>query len=464
MGMQQCTYLESSHSYRKNLKRLYIVHPTFFTRTLVRLISTGSYFVSPKFAKKIVQCNNLEELNRQIPLNQLEIPPEVLIWDLKMGAKEEAESRDDDMATIPIVVRDCIDALKGTATTKCLLDTEGLFRVSPSNALLRSAKYAYQLNRRPNLSRFVEKDAHLPAALLKSNLRTLANPMFPASSYPSIQRCPTTSDEELLHHIREVLLPALDESKLILLSYILQCLHEVSMRSDKNRMDSSNLATVMTPNLVCSDDPIKDVTMCRVQKLDYLNDGNEEKTVSATTLGTVIAFCIERYYEVFDEIDFETPILNFEENGEQKRNSLGTLTSSTKKSMGPRQLPSLPRPSLWNGVPAPVSPTSKTLSTQRSTSSLRVKNRLLSGGSMRGGGVSLVDKGTQSVALVPTSATGEFQRRNSKSISHDFDDGEEGEADDSLVDLFASPTMHARKRSGSNVQGHRRPLSEVFEE
>lgn len=420
--------------------------------------------MSPKFAKKIIQCNSLDDLDRQVALNQLEIPPEVLIWDLKVGAKEEVEGRDEEMATIPIMVRDSIDALKGFNSAKCLLDTEGIFRVSPSIALLRSAKYAYQLNRRPNLSRFVEKDVHLPAALLKSNLRDLTEPLFPALSYSCIERCPTTSDEELLHYIRQVLLPILDEGKLILLSYILQCLHEVSMRSDKNRMDSSNLATVMTPNLVRSEDPIKDVMMCRVQKLDYLDDGKEEKSVSATTLGTIVAYCIERYYEVFDEIDFELPILNFEENGEQKRDSLGTLTSSTKKSLGPRNLPSSPRRSQWNGGgPAPLSPSTKTLSTQRSTSSLRVKNRSMSGGSMRTGGVSLVDKGTQSVALVGTSAKGEFQRRNSKSCSHDVDDAEEGEGEDSLADLRASPT-HARKRSNPNAPGHRRPLSEVFEE
>jgi Rho GTPase-activating protein 1 len=156
-------------SYRKNLKKLYIVHPTFFTRTLVRFISTGSYFISPKFEKKIVQCNSLRELGQHVPLTQLEIPPEVLIWDLKIGAQEDPKESIEDMATIPNMIRDCIDSLKGTFSGNCLLDTEGIFRVSPSNAFLRSAKYAYRLAHRPNLARFVEKDIHLPAALLKSN-------------------------------------------------------------------------------------------------------------------------------------------------------------------------------------------------------------------------------------------------------------------------------------------------------
>jgi hypothetical protein len=388
----------------------------------------------------------------------------VLIWNLKIGAKEEIE-REDDMATVPIMVRDCVDALKGNSNAKCLLDIDGIFRVSPSNALLRSAKYAYQLNRRPNLERFVEKDVHLPAALLKSNLRSLPYPLFPASTYPTIRHCPVASDEELLHYLRETLLPTLDEGKLILLSFILQCLHEVSLRSDKNRMDSSNLATVMTPNLVCSEDPIEDVMMCRVQKIDHTVEGNEETTGATTTLGTIIAFCIERYYEVFDEIDFETPILNFEVDKEEKRNSLGTLTSSTKKSLDPRNLPSSPtHRSFRNNMIAPLSPSMSTLTTKRSTGSLRIKNRTVSGGSMRVG-VNVIDKGPQSIALVGTSASGEFASNHNIELQSPSIDAEANEGEDSLLSLPDSPTVYTRRRANSKVDsGHRRPLSEVFEE
>lgn len=469
-------------SYRKNLKRLYIVHPTFFTKTLVRLISTGSYFVSPKFARKIVQCDTLHDLGNHIPLHQLDIPPEVLIWDLKMGAREESEKTNefDDIATIPTNVRDCIEALKGSNGTKCLLDIEGIFRVPPSYALLQSAKYAYRLNRRPNLTRFVEKDVHLPAALLKSSLRTLPLPLFPSYLYPTIERCPTTSEEDMLHYLRHNLLPTLDEGKLILLSYILQCLHQVSLRSDKNRMDSFNLSTVVTPNLVRSEDAMKDVAMCRVQRILKQGQGDWEEdnktqtiTNSTATLGSIIAFCISHYYEVFDEVDLDMPILNFGTDRDQKRGSLGTLSSNSKKPFVQRNFSNTSSPlqgSTRNGIMSPYSPSTKTLSNKHSSNSLRVKNRITSGGSLRGG-VNLVDKGIQSVALVGTSATGEFGKpnivikRSSLELEEQEDDG-----DESLQELAqASPTIHPRKVTPSNMDGlriqhDRRPLSEVFEE
>ena len=436
---------------------MYIVHPTRFTRTLVRLISTGTYFISPKFARKIVQLDSLEALNSQVPLSQLDIPPEVLIWDLKMGAKEDVTASYEQATPVPALVRDCVSALKGNKNNgqRCLLDIEGIFRVSPSNALLRSAKYAYRLTPRPNFARFVEKDDHLPAALLKDYLRQLPSPLFPASVYGIIESCPTASGDETLAYVRDVLLPTLGEEQLGLLSYVLQCLHEVSLRSAKNRMDVSNLAVVLTPNLVHSGDAVRDVKMCRVQKE---GEGREK-----TTLGTVMAFCIERYYEVFDEFDYDLPVLNFQ----SERGDLGNLTSSKRASSGPRHVPSSP-PRMFSPLAGmPTSPSPNTPTTVRSSNSIRLKNRLLSGGSFRSGLSSSYEKGNQSVALVATSATGEFERGNSSSRPSSSMDTDE-EADSSFLSLPLSPSPKVRK-VGSNAElsagrHDRRPLSEVFEE
>lgn len=91
-------------------------------------------------------------------------------------------------------------------------------------------------------------------------------------------------------------------------------LHDVSLRSDTNRMDAFNLAIVICPNLVKSSNPMRDVMMCTVAvpgmstpslttstatlaQLQSLPEGEGK-----TTLGTVIAFCIRRYYEIFDEV------------------------------------------------------------------------------------------------------------------------------------------------------------------
>lgn len=85
-------------------------------------------------------------------------------------------------------------------------------------------------------------------------------------------------------------------------------------------MDAFNLAMMISPNLVKGSNPIRDVMMCSVplptsvtgmsassvaarfasQESDSPN--YNENTENKTTLGMVIAFCIRRYYEIFDEI------------------------------------------------------------------------------------------------------------------------------------------------------------------
>jgi Rho GTPase-activating protein 1 len=70
-------------------------------------------------------------------------------------------------------------------------------------------------------------------------------------------------------------------------------------------MDDYNLAIVLTPNLTKGSNPIRDVAMCAVAGAPALGSRNSPTTTAAegkTTLGSIIALCIRRYYEIFDEI------------------------------------------------------------------------------------------------------------------------------------------------------------------
>jgi Rho GTPase-activating protein 1 len=93
-------------------------------------------------------------------------------------------------------------------------------------------------------------------------------------------------------------------------------------------MDAYNLAIVFTPNLVSNDNPLKAVQMSMVSSPDSASQhskdilskgdksskpltsqpptggplGDSTAAPGGTTLGTVIRFCIEHYYEIFDEI------------------------------------------------------------------------------------------------------------------------------------------------------------------
>ena len=83
-------------------------------------------------------------------------------------------------------------------------------------------------------------------------------------------------------------------------------MHDVSLRSASNRMDAHNLALVLCPNLVSGPSLTRDVTMCTIpggpSMYPSTSSTPENEPKRKTTLGLVIKLCIQRYYEVFDEI------------------------------------------------------------------------------------------------------------------------------------------------------------------
>ena len=108
------------------------------------------------------------------------------------------------------------------------MQEEGLFRRSPSSALLRAAQEAYDRGNVVSLESFA--DPHLAAVLLKKYLRDLPDPIFPERTYGVIKRCPLPSaaagdddlEQAIIVYIREILLPDLVPCALILLSQVLR--------------------------------------------------------------------------------------------------------------------------------------------------------------------------------------------------------------------------------------------------
>ncbi|GAC93215.1 hypothetical protein PHSY_000778 [Pseudozyma hubeiensis SY62] len=355
-------YQRLDRRFRKNLKKLYIVHPTWFTKGLMRVVTTGSYLVSPKFSKKVVQLETLSRLAELVPLTQVDIPPEVLQYNSRFEAKvvipaaatgsADAEGQDGgekvfgvdlvqlmgefgESGGVPRVVRDCAEAILNDNDGIIPATVEGIFRRSPSSALLKTAQESYDRGHPVSLSQY--RDPHIPAVLLKMFLRSLPRPIFPSSLYPLIQSCPppplfasdpneTARSNETIDYLRTKLLPALQPAcSGILLSYVLEMLHKVSLRKQENKMDAANLATVVAPNLVSSGNAMKDVLICRVEGINSMAGGNSVQNSpraspgggrkmslsngdaggsGGTTLGSILRFCIERYYEIFDEVSF----------------------------------------------------------------------------------------------------------------------------------------------------------------
>ncbi|KZP23326.1 CDC42 rho GTPase-activating protein [Athelia psychrophila] len=313
-------YRSLSRKYRKNLKRLYIVHSTFFSKML---FSLAGAIISPKFFRKLEYINTLSELAHQVPLTQIDIPPAVYQENSKQERQitlpvptrssvfgvplEELMGFDGDKGGVPRVVKDCIQYLRETG-----LDQDGLFRRSPNSLLLRQIQDAY--DRGNVVSMDTIGDPHLAAVLLKKFLRDLPQPIFKEAIYPVIRRCPPPNDDpadiSAVAYIRDTLLSQLDPCVYIVLSHYLHLMHEVSLRSSTNRMDAHNLAVVLCPNLVSGPDPLRDVMMCAVPAGPALQDTPAQASASPpegrTTIGAVIKLCIQRYYEVFDEVPDRT--------------------------------------------------------------------------------------------------------------------------------------------------------------
>ncbi|KIK80190.1 hypothetical protein PAXRUDRAFT_833676 [Paxillus rubicundulus Ve08.2h10] len=329
-------YRSLSRKYRKNLKRLYIVHSSFFSKML---FSVAGAIISPKFFRKIVYISTLSELARHVPLTQINIPPAVYQENLKHEKQismpiplrasvfgvplEELMGFDGEKGSIPRVVKDAIQFIRERG-----LDEDGLFRRSPNSALLKQVQQAYDRGQVVSLETF--NDPYLASVLIKKYLRDLPNPPFSESLYPVVWQCPMPStdpaDMAAVTYIRDTLLPQLMPCVYIILSQVLHLLHEVSSHSLKNRMDAHNLAVVICPNLVKSSNPMKDVLMCAVPGGPSVTDdslslpfsptsrpvSDPTTTLSGlssgsfseerTTLGAVIKLCIQRYYEIFDEV------------------------------------------------------------------------------------------------------------------------------------------------------------------
>ncbi|CAK5266962.1 unnamed protein product, partial [Mycena citricolor] len=322
-------YRSLSRKYRKNLKRLYIIHSSFFSKML---FSLAGAIISPKFFRKIAYIGTLSELAFHIPITQIDLSPSVYQENLKYESKitmpvttrgdthifgvplEDLMGFDGEKGGLPRPVKDCIQFIRETG-----LEEEGLFRRSPSSAMLRAAQEAYDRGHFVSLETF--GDPHLAAVLVKKYLRDLPEPIFPESLYAVIRRCPApsatldTSDSVTIErdlaavaYVRDSILPQLPLCTYILLSNVLHLMHDVSLRAASNRMDAHNLAVVLSPNLVKSKtNPIRDVWMCSVPGGPALFSPEASPSTDVfpegkTTLGAIVKLCILRYFEVFDEL------------------------------------------------------------------------------------------------------------------------------------------------------------------
>lgn len=259
-------YRELDRKYKKNLKALYLVHPTNFIRILWSIFRP---FISVKFGRKMMYINYLHELKEHLHFDQLKVPPMVLSYDAKLVAAHKPKYPYSDTRsvnnsalpktqqfgvtlyyikentghTIPPVVQETVEYLRLHA-----LDTEGIFRRTANAAVLRQTQHKFNLGEKVDFEAL--GDITIPSVILKTFLRELQEPILTFELYEPIMKLYGQEKDRQIIEARRMLTEELPHDNYQVLKFILDLLEEVAAHSDKNRMTTQNLAIVFGPNLI----------------------------------------------------------------------------------------------------------------------------------------------------------------------------------------------------------------------
>ncbi|XP_053243599.1 rho GTPase-activating protein 8 isoform X2 [Podarcis raffonei] len=220
----QSAYKEFDRKYKKNLKALYIVHPTNFIKIIWNIFKP---LISHKFGKKVIYLNYLSDLRDHLKYDQLKIPQEVIRHDENLRTKQKKKpltavkippprpplptqqfgvslqylKAKNKGELIPPVMKHTVSYLKRKG-----LKAEGLFRRSASIQSIKEIQKLYNQG-------------------VESSLR--------------VMNC-----REIVH--------GLPEQNYAVLKFLICFLHMVSQESIFNKMTGSNLACVFGLNLIWS--------------------------------------------------------------------------------------------------------------------------------------------------------------------------------------------------------------------
>ncbi|XP_068792587.1 T-cell activation Rho GTPase-activating protein-like [Struthio camelus] len=162
--------------------------------------------------------------------------------------------------------------------------TEGIFRKAATEKARRELKEDLNRGRSVDLA---SQPAHLLAAVLKDFLRNIPSKLLVAELYDKwLLALEKPRQQEKIEALREVA-GKLPRANLLLLQRLLSVLHHISDNAESNRMDASNLAICVGPNMLSPD--MDNLLPLAVQK----------ESIDKVTL--LVAFLIENCAAVFGE-------------------------------------------------------------------------------------------------------------------------------------------------------------------
>ncbi|XP_030054290.1 T-cell activation Rho GTPase-activating protein isoform X2 [Microcaecilia unicolor] len=181
--------------------------------------------------------------------------------------------------TLPKPILDVLTllCLKGTTT-------EGIFRKPANQKALKELKDDLNLGKAVDLQ---SKSVHLLAAILKEFLREIPHKLLSCDlCHEWMAALEKMNIHDRIEDMKQVA-DKLPGPNLLLLRYLVCVLHHISKNSDVNKMDSSNLAVCIGPNLLTLDQD----TSLSLEAQKELSD----------KVNALVAFFIENCFELFGE-------------------------------------------------------------------------------------------------------------------------------------------------------------------
>lgn len=254
-------YKMLNRKFKKNLKALYIVHPTTFVKFLWQVLRP---LISSKINKKVTYCNNLTELSNHIDLETLQIPEMVKAYDSRLkpsnnNTKNVILNVDDEgkfqqfKVSLEMIAAnnggDCIPLCLKEAVVflRQNLDEEGIFRKSGNAERIRQIKRLY--NHGQPVA-YDQHEIHVAACVLKAFFSELPESLLPESLFDEMAALQALDVADKVDVAKDLLKAKLPELNYNLLKFLISFLSEVAAHSAKNKMNARNLSTIMGPNFL----------------------------------------------------------------------------------------------------------------------------------------------------------------------------------------------------------------------
>uniref|UniRef100_A0A8C8H3X7 Rho GTPase-activating protein 1-like n=1 Tax=Oncorhynchus tshawytscha TaxID=74940 RepID=A0A8C8H3X7_ONCTS len=237
-------YREFDRKYKKNIKALYIVHPTIFIKTLLILFKPLIRTFLHTFHVTTVSQHSSLKPSVQAQMSPPRSPP---LPNQQFGVSlPMLRARSSDNEAVPLVMRDTVAFLMEQG-----LEIEGIFRRSANVTLVKDVQHRYNSGEEVSFSQM--EDVHLAAVILKTFLRELPEPLLTYQLYNDIVNFHNVDSSAKVTAIQNML-AMLPEENYTSLKFLIEFLVQVSAQSEINKMNNTNLAVVFGPNLLWGQD------------------------------------------------------------------------------------------------------------------------------------------------------------------------------------------------------------------